>query len=74
MANQIKNPFKYGKDVSGYQFYDRVRDADILKRRMIDGSANVVLVAPRRYGKASLVMKVLCYLSRDDGIKSICFS
>jgi len=67
------NPFRFGKEVGGYQFYDRVDDARRLRQKMIDGSSNVVLFAPRRYGKTSLVQKVLRQLAVEDGIKSLCF-
>ena len=67
------NPFKFGKEVGGYQFYDRQADARFLRQKMIDGSSNVVLFAPRRYGKTSLVLKVLQQLSVADGIRSLCF-
>jgi hypothetical protein len=69
----MKNPFKFGKEVSGYQFYDRKPDADSLRRKLADGSTNVVLFAPRRYGKTSLVMRVLERLAVEDGINGICF-
>lgn len=62
----MKNPFKYGKEVSGYQFYDRTENADELYRHLRDGATNVVLYAPRRYGKTSLVLKVLERLRQDD--------
>ena len=55
----MKNPFKYGKEVTGYQFYDRTESRDELYRLLKDGVANVVLYAPRRYGKTSLVVNVL---------------
>ena len=69
----MRNPFKFGKEVSGYQFYDRTADAESLHRKLVDGTANVVLFAPRRYGKTSLVMKVLERLSIVDGIRGLCF-
>jgi len=69
----FRNPFKFGKEVGGYQFYDRVEDARRLRQKMVDGSSNVVLFAPRRYGKTSLVQKVLQQLAVEDGIKSLCF-
>ena len=37
------NPFKYGKEVTGYQFYDRKESSDELYRLLKDGVANVVL-------------------------------
>ena len=69
----MKNPFKFGKEVSGYQFYDRQDVAHSLSRKLRDGSTNVVLFAPRRYGKTSLVLKVLDQLVSKDGIIGLCF-
>ena len=67
------NPFKFGKEVSGSSFYDRKDAAALLRQKMIDGSSNVVLFAPRRYGKTSLVQKVLRELADEDGIRGLCF-
>ena len=47
----MRNPFKFGKEVTGYQFYDREAVTHDLYRKLVDGSSNVVLFAPRRYGK-----------------------
>lgn len=69
----MSNPFKFGKEVSGYQFYDRKDDARSLHRKLLDGSTNVVLFAPRRYGKTSLVQKVLEELSTKNGVPGLCF-
>lgn len=69
----MKNPFKFGQEVSGYQFYDRKQVTKELRQKMVDGSSNVVLFAPRRYGKTSLVVRVLEELSVKDGIKGLCF-
>ena len=55
----MHNPFKYGKQVSADQFYDRQEISDDLYRMLSEGSANVVMYVPRRYGKTSLVLKVL---------------
>ena len=66
------NPFKYGKEVSGYQFYDRTESCDQLYRTLKDGSTNVVLYAPRRYGKTSMVLKVQEKF-KAEGIKCIHF-
>ena len=68
----MNNPFKFGKEVSGYQFYDRRESADELYRLLKDGVANVVLYAPRRYGKTSLVVKVFENF-KNDGIPCIHF-
>ena len=69
----MKNPFKFGQEVSGYQFYDRKQVTKELRQKMVDGSSNVVLFAPRRYGKTSLVVRVLEELSVKDGIRGLCF-
>ena len=37
------NPFSYGKEVTGYQFYDRKDACEDLYHTLKDGSANVVL-------------------------------
>lgn len=68
----MNNPFRYGKEVTGYQFYDRKESADELHRLLKDGVANVVLYAPRRYGKTSLVVKVLERF-KSEGIPCIHF-
>lgn len=68
----MRNPFKYGKQVSGDQFYDRQEVSDDLYRMLSEGSANVVMYAPRRYGKTSLVLKVLERFGAD-GVPSIHF-
>ena len=60
------NPFSYGKEVTGEQFYDRTESAEELYRLLKDGVANVVLYAPRRYGKTSLVVKVLQRFQAED--------
>lgn len=69
----MASPFKYGGEVSGYRFYDRKEDAKKLHRRLADGSTNVVLYAPRRYGKTSLVLKVLEQLRTEDSIPGLIF-
>ena len=66
------NPFRYGKEVSGYQFYDRTESCDQLYRTLRDGSTNVVIYAPRRYGKTSLVLKVQEEF-KAEGVKCIHF-
>lgn len=67
----VYNPFKFGKEVSGDQFYDRTEVANDLYRMLASGSANVVIAAPRRYGKSSLVMKVLERF-RAEGVACFC--
>ena len=50
-------PFHFGPVVSGDRFYDREADARTL-HDLVAGGQHVVLYAPRRYGKSSLVLKV----------------
>ena len=68
----LRNPFKYGKEVSGEAFYDRQEVSETLYRRLADGSSNVVMYAPRRYGKTSLVKKVLARFAAE-GVRTIYF-
>lgn len=69
----MHNPFKFGGEVSGYQFYDRADMVETLRRRLTAGSSNIVMFAPRRYGKTSLVAKVLRLIREQDGIPSLMF-
>jgi len=64
------NPFKFGLEVSGKQFYDRTETAEKLYRRLSGGSCNVVMYAPRRHGKTSLVKKVLARF-RDEQVPTV---
>ena len=50
------NPYHYGTPVSGDQFAGREIELSALEQRMRDG-INVVLTAPRRYGKTSLLAR-----------------
>ncbi len=58
------NPFKYGKIVEGEYFYDR-KDELLRIKSTLSGGNNLVLYAPRRYGKSSLVKKVLKELKNE---------
>lgn len=59
-----KNPFLFGPIVSGDAFYDRVEIERQLFRAVSSGQ-NVLLYAPRRYGKSSLVARVVESLRRE---------
>src|SRR3954452_7489391 len=50
------NPFYYGDLALDEAFTDRVQELSALKRDMLNGQ-NVALIAPRRYGKSSLVRR-----------------
>ncbi|GMT46326.1 MAG: ATPase [bacterium] len=59
------NPFQYANIVEGSFFYNRKEE---LKRivQTLEGGNNLVLYAPRRYGKSSLVKKALKVLKNKD--------
>lgn len=54
----MKNPFVFGKAVEGVYFTDRTEDAKRLSANLTHG-INTVLISPRRWGKTSLVKKVM---------------
>ena len=63
----MKNPFVYGKLVSGSAFFDRAKvKSDICN--VLDGGSNVLLYGPRRYGKSSLAGQVLSDIRSAGGI------
>jgi uncharacterized protein len=52
------NPFSYGTVVKEPYFFDRKEERERIVSTLAGGN-NLVLYAPRRYGKTSLVMKVI---------------
>ena len=52
------NPFNYISIAQGDSFYDRDEETQRLVKTLSGGN-NIVLLAPRRYGKTSLVYKVM---------------
>jgi AAA+ ATPase superfamily predicted ATPase len=60
-------PFRFGEIVDGDYFADRAPEADELATEIRRG-LNVVLISPRRFGKTSLVMRVLDRL-RGEGVQ-----
>ena len=61
----MENPFSYGTVVRGDDFYDRKDETQRLVSTLESGN-NVVLYAPRRYGKTSLVFKVMAELEAKN--------
>ena len=59
------NPFKYGGVVSGEFFYNRVDDVKRIKADIQNGN-NLIIYAPRRYGKTSLIIKILSELEKKS--------
>jgi len=56
--NESRNPFRFSEPVSAGDLLDRDDEAALLLRRA-DGGDNSRLVAPRRYGKTSLLNRVV---------------
>ncbi len=61
----MSNPFKYGTVVSGKDFADRQEEIKELKARLME-TVRIFLLAPRRYGKTSLIKSVLKKLQKED--------
>ena len=57
------NPFSYGTIVKGSSFYDRVEECARIVSTLSGGN-NVVLYAPRRFGKTSLIFKAIEQLEK----------
>lgn len=55
------NPFSYGTIVRGDDFFDRTKETELLTSTLAGGN-NVVLFAPRRFGKTSLVFRTIEHL------------
>ena len=60
----MANPFKYGTVVSGEDFADREAELQELGSRLKE-TVRIFLVAPRRYGKTSLIRNVLMTLQKQ---------
>ena len=61
----IENPFVFGKAAEGTYFTDRAEDAKRLTANLTHG-INTILISPRRWGKTSLVKKVISEMDRID--------
>ena len=59
------SPFNYGRTVSTSSFTDREEEYTKLKSNLLNG-INTVLMAPRRWGKSSLVEKVAADIRRRE--------
>lgn len=57
------NPFAFGKIVKGKDFFNRKKEIDELSADILNHQ-NIILYAPRRYGKTSLVLKTFEELER----------
>ena len=63
-AQRTKNPFTYGDLVADEAFTDREAELAALTSDLLNGQ-NVALIAPRRYGKSSLVKAALSKVLAD---------
>ena len=59
------NPFKFGTIVEGDFFTDRAEETALLGQKL-DSENHIVLISPRRFGKSSLVYKVLSGIDRPQ--------
>ena len=59
------NPFNYISIAQGDNFYDRTEETERMVKTLSGGN-NIVLLAPRRYGKTSLVFKVMEELEKQN--------
>ena len=60
----MPNPFRFGTVVAGEDFANRVKELDELTRRLKE-TVRIFLVAPRRYGKTSLIKNALEVLEKE---------
>ena len=60
----MKNPFIYGDFVGDEFFCDREAEQQALKRDLCDAQ-KIFLISPRRYGKTSLLKRVLAQLGAE---------
>lgn len=60
-----ENPFVFGKAAEGAYFTDRTEDARRLSVNLTHG-INTILISPRRWGKTSLVKKVISEIEQPD--------
>ncbi|MDD2229126.1 MAG: hypothetical protein PHY48_06940 [Candidatus Cloacimonetes bacterium] len=59
----ITNPFKFGTIVDGEYFTNRVKETAQIKS-VLASENHLVMLSPRRYGKTSLITKVVSELDR----------
>jgi len=61
----MKNPFAFGSIVENEQFCNRIEENKELKQDILNNQ-NILIYAPRRFGKTSLVLKSLKELKKDN--------
>jgi uncharacterized protein len=59
------SPFIYGTTVSSHSFTNREAEVDKLRRNLVNG-INTMIISPRRWGKSSLVEKVINDINKKE--------
>ena len=67
-----KNPFYYGGAIIDDHFCNRVDEIQELKDDISNG-LNILIYAPRRFGKTSLVLKTLDELKNNENVEYVFF-
>lgn len=62
------SPFKYGTTVSSSSFTNREKEIQKVYRNLTEG-INTIIISPRRWGKSSLVEKVVCKIKANNSDK-----
>lgn len=57
-AARVRNPYHFGSPAEGLYFTDREEQLQRLRSVMLNGQ-NLILIAPRRYGKSSLLRRAV---------------
>lgn len=63
--SKIKNPFKFGTIVDEPYFTNRTAEISNIKS-ILNSENHVILISPRRFGKTSLVQKVITNINRSS--------
>ena len=66
----MQNPFYYGGVVYDEHFCDRTTEIETIKND-VEAGMNLLIYAPRRFGKTSLVMKALGELEKKEGFHTV---
>ncbi len=59
------SPFIYGTTVSSFSFTNRTNEINKLKSNLLSG-INITIISPRRWGKSSLVEKVINDINNES--------
>ncbi len=60
-----QSPFIYGSTVSTHSFTNRETEVEKLRSNLLNG-VNTTIISPRRWGKSSLVEKVVAMINKDE--------